>query len=42
MNVFEARKLAEMRRQRKVRDLASDIGEIPEVKNPERKALCRV
>src|SRR5690606_27959537 len=38
---LEQRKLAELERQRKIRKLSTSIGELPPVKNPAIKALCR-
>lgn len=38
---LEQRKLAELERQRKIRQLSTSIGELPPVKNPGIKALCR-
>ncbi len=38
---IEQRKLAELERQRKIRQLSTSIGELPPVKNPGIKSLCR-
>ncbi len=38
---LEQRKLAELERQRKIRQLSTSIGELPPVKNPGIKAICR-